>query len=192
MHKYKDISKFIGGAKAITAVGENLPMRDQSLDLVVCINALDHVLDINNVLSNIKRILKPTGHFYLDVHVQTALDEFFEKRGYKAPLYEYHPHELKLKEFLDLLATYGFKIEKIHFDKPLSPILMLKSFFKMTYSKLIKTENKKNLVWHPTVVFNIPYHTQIFNGIIRTFDYVFYHFDRRRFAIGIKVMLAKS
>ena len=52
----------------IAALGEDIPLRDASADLVFCINVLDHVLDPNQILREIRRILKPGGMLVLEVH----------------------------------------------------------------------------------------------------------------------------
>jgi 2-polyprenyl-6-hydroxyphenyl methylase/3-demethylubiquinone-9 3-methyltransferase len=47
-------------------VGENLPYADQSFDAVVCVDVLEHVSDLNQVLSEVMRVLKPGGQFLYD------------------------------------------------------------------------------------------------------------------------------
>lgn len=48
---------------------EDIPLLDQSVDLVLCRNALDHVIHPEQVLTEIARILKEHGHFFLDVDI---------------------------------------------------------------------------------------------------------------------------
>jgi SAM-dependent methyltransferase len=52
----------------LTAVGENIPISENAADLVICINVLDHVIDANQILREIRRILKPGGQLVLEVH----------------------------------------------------------------------------------------------------------------------------
>jgi 2-polyprenyl-6-hydroxyphenyl methylase/3-demethylubiquinone-9 3-methyltransferase len=47
-------------------VGEALPYDDDRFDAVVCVDVLEHVADLNKVLSEIARTLRPGGHFLFD------------------------------------------------------------------------------------------------------------------------------
>ncbi|MEX3014329.1 bifunctional 2-polyprenyl-6-hydroxyphenol methylase/3-demethylubiquinol 3-O-methyltransferase UbiG [Gymnodinialimonas hymeniacidonis] len=55
----KDIRYAVG-------VGENLPYPKASFDSVVCVDVLEHVQDLEKVLSEIARVLKPGGRFLYD------------------------------------------------------------------------------------------------------------------------------
>ena len=48
---------------------ENLPLLDECADLVLCRNALDHMLKPQEALKQIERILKPNGTFFLSVDI---------------------------------------------------------------------------------------------------------------------------
>ena len=47
------------------AVGEAIPLADRSVDLVVSLQVLEHVTVPKQVLSEVWRVLRPGGHFYL-------------------------------------------------------------------------------------------------------------------------------
>jgi 2-polyprenyl-6-hydroxyphenyl methylase/3-demethylubiquinone-9 3-methyltransferase len=47
-------------------VGEALPYDDSSFDAVVCVDVLEHVADLNMVLSEVARTLRPGGLFLFD------------------------------------------------------------------------------------------------------------------------------
>ncbi|MGJ8597242.1 bifunctional 2-polyprenyl-6-hydroxyphenol methylase/3-demethylubiquinol 3-O-methyltransferase UbiG [Sulfitobacter sp.] len=47
-------------------VGEALPYVDGQFDAVVCVDVLEHVKDLNKVLAEISRVLKPGGMFLFD------------------------------------------------------------------------------------------------------------------------------
>jgi SAM-dependent methyltransferase len=55
------------------AIGEKISVRDAASDLVFCINVLDHVMDPNQILQEIRRILKPGGKLVLEVHTFPAV-----------------------------------------------------------------------------------------------------------------------
>jgi 2-polyprenyl-6-hydroxyphenyl methylase/3-demethylubiquinone-9 3-methyltransferase len=47
-------------------VGEALPYADAAFDAVVCVDVLEHVSDLNRVLAEVRRVLKPGGWFLFD------------------------------------------------------------------------------------------------------------------------------
>lgn len=47
-------------------VAEHLPYPNQSFDVVVCVDVLEHVEDVKRVIAEISRILKPSGLFFFD------------------------------------------------------------------------------------------------------------------------------
>jgi len=52
--KYKNLT-------LVDADGHKIPFSDESFDLVICTEMLEHVLDPNKVIQEIKRVLKPDG-----------------------------------------------------------------------------------------------------------------------------------
>jgi SAM-dependent methyltransferase len=51
------------GMPVVRGVGERLPFAGESFDLVVCLWVLEHVRDPKQVLSEVRRVLRPGGHF---------------------------------------------------------------------------------------------------------------------------------
>lgn len=47
-------------------VGEALPYGDQSYDAVVCVDVLEHVQDLQQVIGEVERVLRPDGLFLFD------------------------------------------------------------------------------------------------------------------------------
>ena len=50
----------------LTGTGEAIPLADASMDIVVCVEVLEHVTDLDAVLAEIKRVLMPGGLFLYD------------------------------------------------------------------------------------------------------------------------------
>lgn len=46
--------------------GESLPLLDRSLDIVVCVDVLEHVDDLDRVIAEVGRVLRPDGLFLFD------------------------------------------------------------------------------------------------------------------------------
>jgi 2-polyprenyl-6-hydroxyphenyl methylase / 3-demethylubiquinone-9 3-methyltransferase len=56
--------------------GEAIPLADRSVDCVVCVDVLEHVADVDSVLDEIARVLKPDGLFLFDTINRTMLATF--------------------------------------------------------------------------------------------------------------------
>lgn len=56
-------------ATTIAAVGEELPFRDQSFDVVLCDNVVDHAESPARIAAELVRILKPGGLLYFTVNI---------------------------------------------------------------------------------------------------------------------------
>ncbi len=96
--------------------GERIPLESASTDCVVCVDVLEHVENVDTVLDEIRRVLKPGGLFLFDTINRTALAtlvlvHFGEKilgllpRGTHDPAKFIRPAELSAK-----LKTRGFDV----------------------------------------------------------------------------------
>lgn len=45
---------------------ESLPYRDRALDVVICVDVLEHIADLSKTVKEIHRVLKPNGLFFFD------------------------------------------------------------------------------------------------------------------------------
>ena len=50
----------------VNGVGENLPFRDEQFDLIICHTVIEHVNNVEVVLSEMKRVLSPRGFIHLE------------------------------------------------------------------------------------------------------------------------------
>ena len=57
-------------------VGEALPYQDESYDAVVCVDVLEHVSDLKQVIQEIERVLVPGGLFLFDTINRNPLARF--------------------------------------------------------------------------------------------------------------------
>jgi 2-polyprenyl-6-hydroxyphenyl methylase/3-demethylubiquinone-9 3-methyltransferase len=57
-------------------VGEALPYSDTHFDAVVCVDVLEHVDDLDQVLAEVARVLRPGGLFLFDTINRNALARF--------------------------------------------------------------------------------------------------------------------
>ncbi len=57
-------------------VGEALPYTDASFDAVVCVDVLEHVADLGQVLREVTRVLRPGGLFLFDTINRNPISSF--------------------------------------------------------------------------------------------------------------------
>ncbi|WP_160123792.1 methyltransferase domain-containing protein [Rhodovarius lipocyclicus] len=82
-----------------------LPLQDESADVVVSFETLEHVADHDSFLSEVRRVLRPGGLFVLSTP---------DRLVYSSPFREpnpYHVHELTAEELEDLLGRYFSQFE---------------------------------------------------------------------------------
>lgn len=103
----------------VGSAGESLPLNDNCMDRVVCVDTLEHVLDLKKVLAEIYRVLRPGGIFFFDTVnrtrlartlVVTVLEDIIRimPRGVHDPKKFIRPMELK-KE----LSALGFRVAPV-------------------------------------------------------------------------------
>ena len=59
--------------KYVEGYGEKLPFADGSFDFVACCDVLEHVEDVDRVIGEIARVLKPAGYFFFDTVNRTVI-----------------------------------------------------------------------------------------------------------------------
>ncbi|MCW6506588.1 bifunctional 2-polyprenyl-6-hydroxyphenol methylase/3-demethylubiquinol 3-O-methyltransferase UbiG [Lichenifustis flavocetrariae] len=57
-------------------VGEAIPVESRMMDIVVCVDVLEHVVDLDAVLAEVGRVLRPGGLFVFDTINRTRLAVF--------------------------------------------------------------------------------------------------------------------
>ncbi len=95
----------------IVASATKLPFESDSVDAVVCVGVLEHILDVEIALSEIRRVLKPhgklvviTSNYYSVMYIDRIIKQILGvwKYGYQK---NWSP-----KKFSELLLNKGFKI----------------------------------------------------------------------------------
>ena len=96
--------------------GEQLPVADGAVDIVLCVDVLEHVRDLDAVIGEIRRVLKPGGLFLFDTINRTWLSKLvivtlgevvlrLGPRGTHDPALFIKPEELRAK-----LERQGFTV----------------------------------------------------------------------------------
>lgn len=98
-------------AEVMTAAGEYVPFHADTFDWVICRNVLDHTMSPKDVLSEIRRVLKPDGRLWLDVNAFRIPKVVRDKLAY---VDRPHPHHFSPPEVEGLLEDAGFEVVRGH------------------------------------------------------------------------------
>jgi SAM-dependent methyltransferase len=109
-------------------VAESIPLADCSVDLITSNNGINNVKDIDKVLSECARILKPGGQFLQTMNLAQSMFEFygqmecvFNKMGLHkeiAQMYEHIAHKRPAVEKMKTgLQKHGFILKDIEYDQ---------------------------------------------------------------------------
>jgi 2-polyprenyl-6-hydroxyphenyl methylase/3-demethylubiquinone-9 3-methyltransferase len=102
--------------KYLVGMGETLPLADGSMDYVVCVDVLEHVADLGEVINEVHRVLRPGGVFLFDTINRTWLASlvvvFFGERVFRIlPVGTHDPAKfIPPAELAMLLKTRGFSV----------------------------------------------------------------------------------
>lgn len=109
-------------------VHNNIPLPDQSIDLVVSNNGLNNVPDMGMTLAECARVLKPFGRLIFTMNLEGSMMEFYDvmesvllKNDLRdsIPKMKQHIHDKRrpLDEITHLLEDKGFKLESLDRDE---------------------------------------------------------------------------
>ena len=96
--------------------GEEIPLENDSVDFVVCVDVLEHISNLDKALSEIRRVLKPGGIFFFDTINRTFLAKLLMVYlgEYTVRLLPIGTHDPKMfikpKELKQKLSALGFNV----------------------------------------------------------------------------------
>jgi 2-polyprenyl-6-hydroxyphenyl methylase/3-demethylubiquinone-9 3-methyltransferase len=108
-------------ARYVVATGERLPLADESVDLAYCCDVLEHVSDLDHVLAETARVLKPGGLYLFDTVNRTFASKVLvikvmqEWRLTRAVDTALHAWEMFIKpaELAEGLRRHGLRLGEI-------------------------------------------------------------------------------
>ena len=105
--------------------GEKLPIKNNSIDFVVCLDVIEHIYDVQSIFKEFKRILKPGGNILITtpyhglikniVIILTCFDIVFNPFGE-------HIRFFTKKTFLKAIEQINFEVTKIGYFGRFYPI----------------------------------------------------------------------
>lgn len=118
----------ITNIKIIEGVAESIPLKDNSVDLIVSNNGINNVSDINLVISECSRIIKSGGQFVQTMNLDKSMFEFYgelEKilsdlsMNSEIELMRQHIYEKRrpLDEMISIIQNHGFIIKDLEHDQ---------------------------------------------------------------------------
>ena len=90
--------------------GEHIPYEDESFDMIIIENVIDHVENAGGVMEEIFRLLKPGGVLYLTVNLHPPWGAFLHRIVSKLRIDGGHPHTFTLNSISGFLNKYRFDI----------------------------------------------------------------------------------
>lgn len=118
----------IDNVKLIKGVAENIPLPDNSIDLIVSNNGINNVSDISQTLSECSRILKNGGQFVLTMNLDKSMFQFYQlleqvmvEIDLTSCIDSIHQHikqkRRPLYEVIELLKQNGFRVKELEYDQ---------------------------------------------------------------------------
>ena len=118
----------ITNIKIIEGEAELVPLSDGSIDLITSNNGVNNVADIDKVLSECARILKPGGQFAQTMNLDQSMFEFYEQMetvleemGMFQEIEKMHEHIANKRPSIGkmkvLLKKQGFIIKDLEYDQ---------------------------------------------------------------------------
>lgn len=118
----------IDNVEIIRGVAEDIPLANESVDLITSNNGLNNVSDLNKTLSECSRIMKSGGQFIQTMNLNETMVEFYDimeevliERAMKTEIdtMKNHIYTMRrpLEEVIDLVEQKGFSVKKVINDQ---------------------------------------------------------------------------
>ncbi|MFH2142681.1 MAG: methyltransferase domain-containing protein [Bacteroidota bacterium] len=118
----------INNVEIIRGVAENIPLEDNSVDLITSNNGINNVSDVDKVMSGCARIMKKGGQFVMTINLDKTMIEFYDimeivlkELKMEAELIKMQKQIYKkrkpLTEYKNLIEQHGFSVVKVIHDQ---------------------------------------------------------------------------
>ncbi len=96
--------------KYLEGVGEEIPAPDAFADLLIIENCIDHVRDVDAVMTEVRRVLRPGGTLYLTVNCRSTWGYVVHRALSRFAIDAGHPHTFTVGRARRLLDQHSFQI----------------------------------------------------------------------------------
>lgn len=114
----------ISNIRIIEGVAESIPLEDRSVDLIVSNNGINNVTDIDKVILECSRIIKPGGQFVQTMNLDKSMFEFYHQledvlsdlhMNKEIDLMHQHIYQKRrpLDEITQMVRKHGFLIKDL-------------------------------------------------------------------------------
>jgi 2-polyprenyl-6-hydroxyphenyl methylase/3-demethylubiquinone-9 3-methyltransferase len=140
----------------LSGVGEHLPFADASFDIVYCCDVLEHVNNLEQVITETARVLKPGGIFFYDTINRTFLSNLVlikmaqEWKGirFMPPNLHAYSQFVKPRELTTIMQRQGLTNQDMKGITPTAnPLTILSTLRKRNQGQITFTEAGKVLRW---------------------------------------------
>jgi ubiquinone/menaquinone biosynthesis C-methylase UbiE len=108
-HYGNDAAQFAAGDAT------QLPFRTEAFDLVVCMETIEHVSEVDQLLGELRRVLRRSGTILF-----STPNKALHSPNSERPMNPYHVVEYTLEQFRDVLRPY-FAVERMLGQQPQDP-----------------------------------------------------------------------
>ena len=95
----------------VVAAAERLPLKDQSMDVVICNHTLEHFTELGGALQEINRILKTRGHLWAAVPNGFSFDDRLYRLVFRGGG---HVNQFSLQSFVETLES-GTELRALYY-----------------------------------------------------------------------------
>lgn len=108
--------------KLLSSTASSIPMEDGLIQSVIANSVLEHLKELNKMLSEISRIIAKDGLFMFTVPISQFKEDlkkyFGKKESERVNLESYHRNLLSVKEWEEILRKHGFSVGLIKQYQP--------------------------------------------------------------------------
>jgi len=132
---------------------KKLEFADGSFDVVLCLDTLEHLYNRDQLLREVRRILRSDGRLFLSLpNRQTGWKKLQRSLGINSFADPDHKKEYSLEEILKLCRQAGFRVistAPVVLDTPLAPVIDIVGGLSISlYARLQKWKERK-VIQHP-------------------------------------------
>ena len=147
----------LANVELIEGVAENIPLPDNSIDLIVSNNGINNVQDLEKVMNECRRVANKSTQFVVTVNLDRTMIEFYNElekvlveeglneNAFKLKRHIYEKRK-PLDELLNLFEKYEFKVTKVDRDSFKYRYLNATAMFNHSFIRLAFLDSWLDLV----------------------------------------------